>query len=92
MIGDNLIYFCDSYYLMIDYDESLEEIVSQFIKAETPQLLKDTISEMSIILKNKKEKDLNYILEKSSVINTSEEDLLNMIKEIYDAFQKIINK
>lgn len=32
MIGDNLIYFSDSYYLMIDYDESLEEIVSQFIK------------------------------------------------------------
>lgn len=77
---------------MIDYDESLEEIVSQFIKAETPQLLKDTISEMSIILKNKEDKDLNYILEKSSVINTPKEDLLNMIKEIYDAFQKIINK
>lgn len=92
MIGDNLIYFSDSYYLMIDYDESLEEIVSQFIKAETTQLLKDTISEMSIILKNKEDKDLNYILEKSSVINTPKEDLLNMIKEIYDAFQKIINK
>ena len=92
MIGDNLIYFCDSYYLMIDYYESLEEIVSQFIKAETPQLLEDTISEMSIILKNKEDKDLNYILEKSSVINTPKEDLLKMIKEIYDAFQKIINK
>lgn len=92
MISDNIIYFCDSYYLMIDYNETLEEIIKEFIDKETNELVENIINEMNMILKSKDEKTLKYILEKSCVITTTKENLVDMINEIYDEFKRIIDK
>lgn len=32
---DEIIYFFDCYYLMLDYDETLKQIVNEFIEKET---------------------------------------------------------
>ena len=55
MPGEYLTYFCDCYYLMIDYDESLEEIVSEFIEKETEERVRNTINEIAAVLENKNE-------------------------------------
>ncbi len=61
MTGEFLTYFFDSYYLMIDYDQSLDEIVSEFIKKETEEKVTNTIDEIAEVLDNKNEDILKRI-------------------------------
>ena len=79
MTGEFLTYFFDSYYLMIDYDQSLEEIVFEFIEKETEERVRNTINEIAAVLENKNEDILEYIIEKSVVLSTDKEELKELI-------------
>ena len=91
MTGEYLTYFFDCYYLMIDYDQSLEEIVSEFIEKETEDRVINTISEIDQVIESKNEDILEYIIEKSVVLSTDKEELKEFIQEISDVFKDVKN-
>ena len=89
MTGEFLTYFCDCYYLMVDYDQSLEEIVFEFIEKETEERVTNTFNEIAAVIEDKNEDILEYIIEKSVVLSTDREELNELIQDISDVFKEV---
>ncbi|URZ03973.1 hypothetical protein [Clostridium felsineum] len=89
--NNKLIYFFDSYYLMLDYDQELNEIVNEFIENETEETTNEIISQMDKILNSveSQEDTLNEIITNCIEMNTTPEQILEIIKEIFNEFKNI---
>ena len=74
---------------MVDYDQSLEEIVFEFIEKETEERVTNTFNEIAAVIEDKNEDILEYIIEKSVVLSTDREELKELIQEISDVFKEV---
>lgn len=84
-----ILYFCNCYLVMLDYDETLEEIVQDFVskeKAETILELKTECNNIIQLPNTEKEKVLKTIIGKADdlVIETIELETIiqNIVKNI----------
>lgn len=89
--NNKIIYFFDSYYLMLDYDQTLKQIVNEFIENETEEATNEIISEMIEILNNTElqEKTLSEIITNCIEMNTTPEQMIEIIKEIFNEFKSV---
>lgn len=76
---------------MLDYDETLNQIVNEFIEKETEKTTNKIISQMEKVLNNLElqEKTLSEIITNSIVMDTTPGKMLEMIKEIFDEFKRV---
>lgn len=51
MKNETILYFCNSYLLMLNYYESLEEVISDFYGKETEEIVEKLKEECSSLLK-----------------------------------------
>ena len=86
MKENKLIYFLNCYFLMLDYNQSLEEIVKDYIEKESANNTKLLIDDLKYILEEDKDEDLEYILNNSDEMNISKTELKEVIKEVYSCF------
>lgn len=92
MEQDNkIIYFFDSYYLMLDYDQMLNQIVNEFIENETEETTNEIICQMEKVLNDieLQEKNLSEIITNCIEMNTTPGQMLEMIKEIFHEFRSV---
>jgi hypothetical protein len=89
--NNKIIYFFDSYYLMLDYDQTLNQIVNEFIENETEETTNEIISQMEKVLNDieLQEKNLSEIITNCIEMNTTPGQMLEMIKEIFDEFRSV---
>ncbi|OOM16370.1 hypothetical protein [Clostridium saccharobutylicum] len=89
---NKIIYFFDSYYLMLDYNQTLNQIVNEFIENETEETTNEIISQMDKALNDieLQEKTLSEIITNCIEMNTTPEQMFEMIKEIYYEFKSKI--
>lgn len=94
MKGDKLIYFFNCYFLMLDYDESLEEIVKSYMEKENDNNAKLLLEDLKYIFEedNKENEYLDHILENSDEMNVDKLELKEIIKEVYTEFMKYDKK
>ena len=68
----NIIYFCDCYLIMLDYDEELIDIIGDFIKAENNELivqLKDECREILSLENSIKVEEIKKIMMNSVTLD-----------------------
>lgn len=88
MKGDKLIYFLNCYFLMIDYDESLKEIVNDYIQKENNNNIEILLEELKYIFEKSNDENqyLDYILKNSDEMNVDKFELRQILKKIYNEF------
>ncbi|PJI10020.1 MULTISPECIES: hypothetical protein [Clostridium] len=89
--NNKIVYFFDSYYLMLDYDQTLNQIVIEFIENETEETTNEIIRQMKKVLNNteSQEKALNEIITNCIEMNTTPEKMIKIIREIFNEFKSV---
>lgn len=88
MVGDRIIYFFESYYLLVGIDETFEEVMESFVKTESREYVDETLKEIKLMLDEKNEEDLEYILNTNNEVKTSKEKLLEILQMVYDGIKE----
>lgn len=83
MIGDRIIYFFECYYLLVGIDETFEEVMESFVKTESRENVDETLKEIKLLLDEKNDEYLQYILETNNEVKTSKEVLLKILDNVY---------
>ena len=88
MVGDRIIYFFESYYLLVGIDETFEEVMESFVETESRECVDETLKEIKLMLDEKNEEDLEYILNTNNEVKTSKEKLLEILQMVYDGIKE----
>lgn len=88
MKKEAILYFCNSYLLMLNYYESLDEVISDFLGKETEENVENLKDECRSILKlsgDEKDSELKEIISKIKYLNLS-------VLELDDILETIVSK
>ena len=83
MVGDRIIYFFECYYLLVGIDETFEEVMESFVRTESRENVDETLKEIKLLLDEKNDEYLQYILETNNEVKTSKEVLLKILDNVY---------
>ena len=83
MVGDRIIYFFECYYLLVGIDETFEEVMESFVRTESRENVDETLKEIKLLLDEKNDEYLQYILESNNEVKTSKEVLLKILDNVY---------
>lgn len=81
-----VIYFCDCYLNMLDYDEAMEDIISEYYSKELKETVNEFKEECKAILslpERDRELILNTIITGSKDLDITAEEMEDIIKEVY---------
>lgn len=82
----NIIYFCDCYLIMLDYEEELVEIIGDFIKKETNEKiiqLKNECEEILSLENIMKVEEIKKIIINSADLDIEADEMLEILECIY---------
>jgi DNA-binding transcriptional regulator YhcF (GntR family) len=81
-----IVYFCDCYLMMLDYDEELESIVQDFVKKENPNMiikLKEECKNLLTMTNQEKNEWIEKIIEKCVNLDISIREMNDILEYIY---------
>ncbi len=88
---DMIVYFFNCYYLMLDYDESMSQIVAGYIEKEKDVLVKNIYDQMDCVLKaeiNTRTYYLNEIISSCEEMDVRTDEMESIIKTVFEEFKK----
>ena len=82
----NIIYFCDCYLIMLDYEEELEDIIGDFAKKETNKKiikLKNECEEILSLDNIMKVKETKKIIKNCADLDIEADEMLEILECVY---------
>lgn len=78
---------------MLDYDQTLNQIVNEFVENETEETTNEIIRQMKEVLNNteSQEKALSEIITNCIEMNTTLGQMIQIIREIFNEFKSVKN-
>lgn len=85
MKNETVLYFCNSYLLMLDFYESLDEVLSDFYGKETPYVvekLKDECSRILALEQEDKKKTIKEVTSNIRYLDVKPSEMENILMTI----------
>ena len=87
-----IIYFCNCYYLMLDYDQSMHQIVEEFIEKESNEIVNELLKELQYIISTEDNQKREYILQVITKCDDMDIDFFTMEKILIDIYQEFMKQ
>ncbi len=85
MRENSVLYFCNCYLIMLDYDKTIDEVIIDFINNEPKQTIDELYNECNVILNANKEiqeNEVQKIISNANDLDIDTDELIDILRII----------